>query len=210
MRELQLISEEELALADRQPVVVKKEINEYPVHAEHFAEMVRQALYDRYQEDTYAKGFRVYTTLLTSHQEAAYAALRRGVQEYDRRHGYRGPDGYADLPDKLTDEALEDALQDTADSDDIHAAVVAEASPKLVKAYRKGGEWVEINEDGLKFAARMLGDKANPGQRIRRGAIIRVQRDEKKRWQITQLPAVESSLVALDPRAGAIRALVGG
>ncbi|OGA23156.1 MAG: penicillin-binding protein [Betaproteobacteria bacterium RIFCSPLOWO2_02_FULL_67_26] len=210
MRELQLISEEAFAAADQQPVVVKKEINEYPVHAEHFAEMVRQALYDRYQEDTYAKGLRVYTTLLTSHQEAAYMALRRGVQEYDRRHGYRGPESYVELPDKLTDEALEDALQDAADSDDMHAAVVAEANPTRVKAYRKGGEWVEIKEDGLKFAARRLGDKVNPGQRIRRGAIIRVQKDEKKRWQITQLPAVESSLVALDPRDGAIRALVGG
>ena len=210
MRELQLISEEEYTAADQQQLVVKKEINEFPVRAEHFAEMVRQLLYERYQEEAYAKGIRVYTTLLTSHQEAAYAALRRGVQEYDRRHGYRGPEGYADLPAKLTDEALEDALQETADSDDIYAAVVVEASAKLVKAYRKGGEWVEIGEEGLKFASRMLGDKANPGQRIRRGAVIRVQQDEKGRWQITQLPAVEASLVSMDPRDGAIRALVGG
>ena len=76
MRELQLISEEELAAADRQPIAVRKEINEYPVRAEHFAEMVRQVLYERYQEDTYARGLRVYTTLRTSHQEVAYAALR--------------------------------------------------------------------------------------------------------------------------------------
>jgi penicillin-binding protein 1A len=210
MRELQLISDEEFAAAARQPLVVKKETNEYPVPAGHFAEMVRQALYDRYQEDTYTKGFRVYTTLLTSHQEAAHAALRRGVHEYDRRHGYRGPEGFVDLPDKLTDEALEEALQDTVDSDEIHAALVLEAGPRLVKAYRRGGDWLEIREDGLKFAARTLGDKASPAQRIRRGAIIRVQRDEKQRWQITQLPAVEASLVSLDPRDGAIRALVGG
>src|SRR6185295_4726694 len=77
MRDLQLISEEVLVAADKQQIVVKKEINEYPVHAEHFAEMVRQALYERYQEDTYTKGLRVYTTLLTAHQDAAYAALRR-------------------------------------------------------------------------------------------------------------------------------------
>ncbi len=210
MRELQLISDEELAAADKQPMAVKKQINEYPVRAEYFAEMVRQALYERYQEDTYTKGIRVYTTLQTSHQEAAYASLRRGVQEYDRRHNYRGSEGYVELPAKPTDEALEDALQEIADSDDIYAAVVVEAGPKLVRAYRKGGEWVEIKEDGLKFAARMLGEKANPGQRVRRGSIIRVQKDEKGRWQITQLPDVEASLVALDPRDGAIRALVGG
>ena len=210
MHELQLISDEQFAAAEKQPVVVKREINEFPVHAEFFAEMVRQVLYERYQDDAYTKGIRVYTTLLTSHQEAAYESLRRGVQEYDRRHGYRGPEGYVELPGKLTDESLEDALQETTDSDGIHAAVVTEASPRLVKAYRKGGGWVEIKDDGLKFAARMLGDKANPGQRVRRGAIIRVQKDEKGRWQIAQLPEVEASFVAMDPRDGALRALVGG
>jgi penicillin-binding protein 1A len=210
MRELQLISDDELAAADKQPIVVKRQINEYPVRAEFFAEMVRQAIYERYQEDTYAKGIRVYTTLQTSHQEAAYAAVRRGVLEYDRRHGYRGPERYVELPAKPGDEALEDALQESVDSDDLHAAIVVEAGPKLVKAYRKGGEWVEIKEDGLKFAARMLGEKATPAQRIRRGSVIRIQKDEKNRWQVAQLPAVEASLVSVDPRDGAMRALVGG
>ena len=210
MRELQMVSEEEFKAADQQAIAVKKEVNEYPVHAEHFAEMVRQVLYERYQEDTYARGLRVYTTLRTSHQEVAYAAMRYGVMEYDRRHGYRGPEGYVELANKPSEEALEDALQDTTDSDDIYAAVVAEASPKLVRAYRRGGEWMDIKDDGLKFAARLLGEKVSPGQRIRRGAIIRVQKDEKGRWHITQLPAVEASIVSMDPRDGAIRALVGG
>ena len=210
MRELHLISDEEFTGAESQQVTVKKEVIEYPVHAEHFTEMVRQAVYERFQEETYTRGLRVYTTLLTSHQGTAYAALRYGAQEYDRRHGYRGPEGFADLPAELSEEVLEDALQETSDSDEIFAAVVTEASPKRVKAYRKGGEWLEIEEDGLKFVSRRLGDKVNPGQRIRRGAIVRVQSDEKGRWQITQLPAAEASLVSMDPRDGAIRALVGG
>jgi penicillin-binding protein 1A len=132
------------------------------------------------------------------------------VQEYDRRHGYRGPEGYAELPAALNDEVLEEALQDVSDNDDVLAAVVTEAGPKLVKAYRRGGETVTITEEGLRFAARMLGDKVSANQRIRRGAIVRVQQDEKGRWQITQLPAIESALVSVDPRDGAIRALVGG
>jgi penicillin-binding protein 1A len=210
MRELQLITDEELGAADKQAIVVKRQINEYPVRAEFFAEMVRQAIYERYQEDAYAKGIRVYTTLQTAHQEAAYAAVRRGVLEYDRRHGYRGPERYVELPVKPGDEALEDALQESVESDDIYAAMVVEAGPKLVRAYRKGGEWVEIKEEGLKFAARMLGEKATPAQRIRRGSVIRVQKDEKGRWQVAQLPAVEASLVSVDPRDGAMRALVGG
>ncbi len=210
MHELGMIADAQLSEAEKQPLVVKKDINEFAVKAEHFAEMVRQAMYERYREDAYTRGFRVYTTLSIRQQEAAYIALRRGVQEYDRRHGYRGPESFVELPAQLTDEALEEAIQETADSDDIHVAVVIESSPKRVKAYRRGGEMVEIVDDGLKFASRMLGETASPNQRIRRGAIIRVQKADNARWQITQLPAVEASLVAVDPRSGAIRALVGG
>ena len=210
MRELQMVSEEQYAAAEQQPVPVKKEFGEFPAHAEYFAEMVRQTLFERYQEDAYTKGFRVYTTLLVSHQDAAYQSVRRGVQEYDRRHGYRGPEDHADLPAKLTEEVLEDALQETADSDGLYAAVVVEASPRLVKVYRKGGGSIDIGEEGLKFVSRMLGENANPSQRIRRGAIVRIQKDEKDRWQITQLPTVEASLVSMDPRDGAVRALIGG
>ena len=210
MRELQLISDEELAAADKQAIVVRRQMNEYPVRAEFFAEMVRQAIYERYQDDAYAKGIRVYTTLLTAHQEAAYAAVRRGVLEYDKRHGYRGPERYVELAAKAGDEVLEDALQESIDSDDLYAAIVVEAGPKQVRAYRKGGEWIEIKEDGLKFAARMLGDKATPAQRIRRGSVIRAQKDEKGRWQVVQLPAVEAAIVSVEPRDGALRALVGG
>ena len=210
MRDLQLITQDEFAAAEAQVVLVKKDANEFPVHAEYIAEMVRQALYERFQDDAYSMGLRVYTTLLTRHQESAYQAVRWGAQEYDKRHGYRGPEGYVELPPKPSEEVLEDALQESADSDDIYTAVVVEASPKLVRAYRKGGEWLEIRDDGLKFVARMLTERANAGQRIRRGAIIRVQQDENKRWSITQLPTVEASLISMDPRDGAIRALVGG
>lgn len=210
MRSLGTITEEQFVQAEKQALVFKKDFADYSVRADYLAEMVRQLIYERYKDDAYTKGIRVYTTVLASHQDAAYAALRRGVLEYDRRHGYRGPEGFADLPAQPNDEALEDALQDTVDYDDIVAAVVIEASARQVRAYRKGGEILTLTEDGLKFASRMLSDKTNPNQRIRRGAIIRVQKDEKGRWQIVQLPGVESSLVSVDPRDGAIRALVGG
>jgi penicillin-binding protein 1A len=211
MRDLGMITEAEYNEAERHPVVVKRgSSGEFPVRAEHFAEMVRQAVYERYKDETYSRGIRVYTTISARHQESAYAAVRRGVQDYDRRHGYRGPEGHAELPAKYNEEDLEEALQDHADNDDLYVAVVTEATPKHVKAYRRGGEALDIGEDGLRFAARMLGDKVSANQRIRRGAIIRVQKDDKGRWHITQLPAVESALVSVDPRDGAVRALVGG
>src|SRR5690349_19715748 len=123
MRELGMITDAQFAEADKQPITVKSDVGKFAAGAEHFAEMVRQAMYERYRDDAYTRGFQVYTTLSTRQQEAAYAAVRRGVQEYDRRHGYRGPEGFVELPAKLSEEKLEDALQETADSDNIYPAV---------------------------------------------------------------------------------------
>ncbi len=210
MRELNVITAEQQADADKQPLAIKNELNEFATKADYIAEMVRQAMYERYKEGAYAMGLKVTTTIFVNHQTAANAALRAGVLTYDRRHGYRGPEAYADLPPNATEETLEDALQEYAESEDIFAAVVTEANAKRVKAYRRGGEAIEISDAGLKFAGDALTDKAAANQRIRRGAIIRVQADDKKRWNITQLPVVESMLLSADPRDGAIRALAGG
>jgi penicillin-binding protein 1A len=209
MRELNFISDEQWQAADKQALTVKKYVNEFAVKADHFAEMVRQVLYERFQDDVYTRGFKVYTTLSAVHQAAAYAAVRSGVIDYDHRHGYRGAESYVELGAQPTDEDFEDALQDESESDDIYPALVLEVGARAVKVYRKGGEILEISGEGLKFAQKMLGDKAPANQRVRRGAIVRIQKDDKGLWHITQLPQVEAALVSMDPADGAIRALVG-
>ena len=212
MRELGYIDDAQMAEAQMQDLRIKRDVNEFGVRADYVAEMARQIVFERFQEEAYTRGLRVITTILKADQEAAYASLRRGVIDYDKRHGYRGATGFADLgqPGSALDETLEEALQDEPDSDDIHAAVILEASPKLVKAYRRGGETVQVTGEGLKFALRMLEDKAPANKRLRRGAVIYVQKDDKGHWQIVQLPEVEAAFVAANPTDGAIRALVGG
>ncbi len=210
MHELGYVNDAQFAAAQKEPLVVRRDLDGFAVHAEYVAEMVRQVLYERYPDDVYSRGFRVYTTLTKRDQEAAYQSLRRGVLEYDRRHGYRGPEGYVDLPKGAPEEPLEEVLQEFPDSEDLLAAVVLEASPKQVKAYRRGGEIVTITEGGLRFASSSLAEKTPPNRRIRRGAVIRIQKEEKLGWQILQLPDVEAAFVALDPQSGAVRALVGG
>ncbi|MFN9491298.1 MAG: penicillin-binding protein 1A [Betaproteobacteria bacterium] len=210
MRDLGMINAEQFANAEKEPPAVRAGLSEFAVRADFLAEMVRVQMFERFGEEAYTRGIRVYTTVFAEHQKAAYEALRKGVLDYDRRHGYRGPEAFVDLAKDASDEKLEDALQDIADSDGLHAAIVLEASPKQVRLYRAGGERVTISEDGLKFVARLLSDNAPASQRIRRGAVVRLIKDEKGRWQFAQLPQVESSLVSADPRSGAIRALVGG
>ncbi len=209
MNELGYLNDAQLAQAQNEPLTVKQGANDYGIHAEYVAEMVRQMLYERYPDDVYTKGFRVYTTILKAEQEAAYQSLRKGVLDYDKRHGYRGPEGYAELIEN-TDEAYDDALSDHSDSDDLVAGLVLEANTRAVKVFRRGGEPVTISGEGLKFAARALDDKAAPNKRLRRGAIVRINKDEKGVWQILQLPEVESGFLSVNPQNGAIRALVGG
>lgn len=212
MHELKYITDAQLKQAQEQRLAVHRQPQVFEVQADYVAEMVRQMMFQRYQDAAYSKGFKVYTTLRKVDQEAANQAVWRGVLEYDQRHGYRGAEAYVEIPGNGGDqeEALDDTLQDVADVNGLEPALVLAASPGKVKAYRKGGELIEIGGDGLRFAQRMLADKAPDKGRIRRGAVIRVLRDEKGHWQIGQLPLVEASLISMNPEDGAIRSLVGG
>ncbi|HEX7217746.1 MAG TPA: penicillin-binding protein 1A [Burkholderiales bacterium] len=209
MNELGYIDATQYEDALKAPIRTRRENAEYTVHAEFAAEMVRQALAEHYPEDVYTRGFRVYTTIRKADQDAAYDALRKGVLEYDRRAGYRGPEGYVELPASLDDDDIEDALADHPDNDDLAAAIVLAYDGKQLQAALRSGERIALQGQGLQFAARALDPKAPPQRRIRKGAIIRVQR-EGKNWQVVQLPEAEAAIIALDPQDGAIRALVGG
>ena len=182
------------------------------VHAEFVAETVRQLVFSQYGDETYTRGLNVFTTLRAADQTVAYKALRKGIMDFERRQIYRGPERFIDLPANAKDaeDAIDDALAESPDNDDVMSAVVLEAGPKKIVAIRQNSETVEITGDGLKPAQSGLSDKAAPNIKLRRGALIRVAKTPKNTWEITQLPEVEGAFVALDPRNGAIRALVGG
>jgi penicillin-binding protein 1A len=213
MHDLHFLDDAQYQEAQAAPLNVRQGVRDaIPTHAEYVAEMARQVVFDAFGEEAYTKGLTVYTTIRRADQEAAYAAVRRGVLDYDHRHGYRGPESYVSLPDDPAEReaALEKVFQDASDSDGIATAVVEAASATEVKAVLADGESLSIQGDGLKFAARSLSDKAAAASRIRPGAVIRVTRDDKGRWSISQMPQVESAFVSMRPADGAVLALVGG
>ena len=213
MHDLKFITDSQFQEAQTTPLNVRAGVRDtLPTHAEDVAEMARQVVFDAYGEDAYTKGITVWTTVRRSDQESAYIAVRRGVLDYDRRHGYRGPETYVNLPtDPAEIElAVESALSDAVDSDNLDPAVVLDASPSEIKAAVASGDIVSVTGDGLKFVARNLTDKSPANQRIRRGAVIRLSKDDKGRWSVVQMPLAEAAFVAVQPTNGAILALVGG
>ena len=212
MADNQFITEAQAELARKEPLRLKGASENVRVHAEYLAETVRQLMFAQYGNETYTRGLNVHTTVRAADQDVAYKALRRGIMDFERRQIYRGPEKFIVLPSdqQQIDEAIDDVLDEHPDNGDLIAAVVLQADAKSIRAVRQSGEIVEISGDGLKPAQSGLQEKAPPNIRIRRGAVIRAAKTQKNTWEITQLPEVEGAFVAIDPRDGAVRAMVGG
>lgn len=183
----------------------------YAVQADYVAEMIRQAMYTQYHDAIYTNGLRVYTTLHKRDQQAADQALWQGVEAYDRRHGYHGPEAWIKLPD-ATDQpdVLDDALNDFTPVHDMLPALVLSTSHNHLRAWVENTAFVDLEGNALKFVANALKSKDGNPPALRPGAVIRLQKTPDGSWQIAQLPKAQAALVALDPDTGAIRALVGG
>ncbi|HHX4053999.1 MAG: penicillin-binding protein 1A [Burkholderia contaminans] len=212
MLEVGYITQPQYDAAVKEEIHVRTPGNQYAVHGEYVAEMVRQMMYQQYKDETYTRGLTVTTTINSSDQEAAYQAVRRGILDYERRHGYRGPEASIKLPaaGDDRDEAIDDALADHPDNGDLQSAVVLSASPNAVEVQFVGGATTTIGPAGLRFVAGALSPRANDTLRIKPGSVVRVLKDGKTGWQVVQLPQVEGALVAIAPQDGAIRSLVGG
>ncbi|MBX7228221.1 MAG: penicillin-binding protein 1A [Burkholderiaceae bacterium] len=212
MRILGYINEGAYDAAKKEEIKIRNSRLNSDIHAEYVAEMARQLVFDQYKEDAYTLGLSVTTTLLKEDQQTAYESLRKSVLDYERRHGYRGPEAYIELPDnpEERDEAIGNALLENPSSDQLISAVVLEASPKQVKVQLRNSDVVTILGEGLRFAAPSLAASAPSTRAIRRGAVIRILKDSKGNWEIVQMPEVEAAFVAVNPNNGAVRALVGG
>ncbi len=211
MRDLKYIDEAQYAQAVAEPLRVHSKPQQFGTHAQYVAELARQAVFAQYAEASYTRGIKVFTTIDSKSQEAAYDSVRRNVLAYDSRHGYRGPEVRIELPEDAEEreEAIVEALQKRPSSDGLEPAVVVAASPKSVKVETIDGDTITIKGAGLKFAAAGLSDKAKETQRITPGAVVRITQSGKE-WSITQVPLVAAAFVAIDADSGAYQALVGG
>lgn len=175
------------------------------------AEMVRQELYEKYGEDAYTQGFKVYTTVRTDHQKVATEALRKALRNFDHGSSYRGAESYIDLSKgEDVEETVSQYLSGLYTVDKMVPAVVLDVTKrKNVVIQLPSGKRVTLDGRSLGFAARAVNNEKMGESRIRRGSVIRVK-NNGGRWVVVQEPLLQGALVSLDAKTGAVRALVGG
>jgi penicillin-binding protein 1A len=182
------------------------------------AEMIRQMMYAKYGDSIYSKGYKVYTTINSKMQQAAYSSLRNGLIRFNMSRGYQGAEGHVDLPNdaSLSDtssnnyslnDALNSAFDDLTDYGDLRAAIVINATPTEITARTRDGQNITLSGADLTPIKKYLISGGN--KQVNRGAIVRLRQVNNK-WSIIQLPDVEGAIIALNPNNGAIKSLVGG
>ena len=216
MHDLGQIDEPSMLAAQAAPVTARLHSAAIEVAAPYAAEMVRAELFERYGEAAYSDGFEVITTLDGRLQNAALAALRAGLVDYDRRHGWRGPEhrSATGAPDTA---ALDALLANAPRVGDLLPALVTSVDPTGATLKTLDGQQVELGVAAFQWArpyvdADHIGTQPkSPGEVVAAGDLVRVARsDDETGWVLAQVPKVEGALVSSDADTGAIQAIVGG
>ncbi len=220
MLKLGFISDEMARSAMLQPVTAELHTAQIEAEAPYVAEMVRAEMVERHGADAYTEGFSVYTTIDTRHQLAANTSVRQGLEAYDRRHGYRGPEHRVTLEGEPTDEELESHMAGTAPVAGLRPGLVVRVGDEGAEVYLGRGERVTLKPEAVAWARPYIDENhrgAAPkslGDVLTAGDLVRVRRGEGEKgsieWQLAQVPDVAGALVSLDPADGRILALVGG
>jgi penicillin-binding protein 1A len=216
MLELGYISQAEYDQAKNSPMESRLHGASIEVDAPYLAEMVRNDMQNKYGDAVYTAGYKVYTTLDSRLQAAGTVALRTGLLEYDMRHGFRGATAKVDLS-KITTPAQFDAqLEEFPVIGGLKPAIVEQVEAKSVKIYVKDLGQVTLPWERLAWARRQLPEEKvdrAPSQAsdiMARGDVIYTIGRTPESVLFVQVPEAQSALVSVDPKDGAIVALVGG
>ena len=181
--------------------------------APYVAEMVRAEMVGKYGSDAYTEGFQVTTTVPSNLQNDATQAVHDGLTDYDMRHGYRGPE--TRLPGMTKDTWLQE-LSKFRSIGGLEPSIVTQVEPSGILVLLRNGQEEAVPWSSMKWARPFLHTNSigarpkNPAEVVQVGDLVRVLRQADDSLTFQQIPAAQAALVSLDPRNGAIRALVGG
>lgn len=220
MFDLRFIDEETYQFAINEPVTASRHYPRVEVNAPYVGEMARAYMINTYGTEAYNNGYHVYTTIDSNYQRYANKALIKGLLEYDKRHGYRGPESRFDI--LLTGSgdidfiSLDKALKGTNIIGGLLPAVITNVESDALEVYLGAGQSTKLNLDQAKWARpyvneNVIGNKPKDFTKIFSiGDVVRVIESEDGVWALSQIPNVSGALVVLDPQNGGILALEGG
>jgi penicillin-binding protein 1A len=216
MLELGYISQAEYDQAKASPMESRLHGASIEVDAPYLAEMVRNDMQNKYGDAVYTAGYKVYTTLDSRLQAAATVALRTGLLEYDMRHGYRGASVKVDMSKLATPAQFDAQLEEFPIIGGLKPAIVQQVEARSAKIYVKDLGVVTLPWEKLVWARRQLPDEkvdrapAQASEILSRGDVIYTVGRMPESLLFVQVPEAQSALVSVDPKDGAVVALVGG
>ncbi len=216
MLSLGFITPAEHAAATSSPIESRLHGPTVEVDAPYVAEMARAEMLSKYGDTVYTAGYKVYTTIDSRLQRAGTVALRTGLLEYDRRHGYRGPQAKVDAPKSSLAEDWETALEDFPVIGGLRPALVQQVEAKSARIYVKNLGFVLLPWEKMTWARRELPEAkvdrapSSPHEVMNRGDVIYTAGNSADGLMFVQVPEAQSALVAVDPKDGAVVAVVGG
>jgi penicillin-binding protein 1A len=216
MLELSYISQAEYDQARMSPMESRLHGASVEVDAQYVAETVRSEMQAKYGDDVYTAGYKVFTTIDSRLQAAATVALRTGLMEYDRRHGYRGATAKIDLSKLTTAKDFDGQLEEFPVIGGLRPAIVQKVEAKSAQIYVRDLGEVTLPWEKLSWARRELPDAQTdrpPTQAadiMTRGDVIYTVGRTAESLLFVQVPEAQSALVSVDPKDGAVVALVGG
>lgn len=186
------------------------------INAPYVAELARAEMVQRFGQEAYEAGLRVFTTISSPLQQAANEAVRQGLLAYDLRHGYRGPEAQVELPAEPQPADWRSALEGFETVAGLEPGVVTEVSEDLALVLLTDGQTIALDLPAMAWAKPFI-DRNRTGAApesvdavVASGDVIRLARTEDGGWRLAQLPEAQSAFIAMDPDDGAIEALVGG
>lgn len=204
MRGLDLIDDIQYRESSSAPVSADRYLAKVDLEAPYVAEMARSYMVETFGPDAYTKGYRVYTTVNSRYQRSANDALRKGLLAYDKRHGFRGPVGIIELPDRLDPIAVSEALEAFPKVGSVIPVMVTAITSDRISFVTTEGDEFHVLPDQWQWAGK-ISTKLAPGD------VIYVEKElETGPWRLSQMPEVQGALVSVDPREGSILALIGG
>ena len=211
MHDLGYISETDFAEAVDAPITASYHSLPIDLEAPYVAEVVRMEVAQMYGSNAYTDGYEVYTTISSEQQRAANQAIDKGLQAYDERHGYRGPEQEL----SLNPAEWQQTLNTTSKIGQLQAAIVTEVTGHAASLLFRDGSSAVIDWEGMKWAKpyidvnRQGRSPEKPEDILNPGYLIRV-RNSDEGWRLSQIPEAQSAMIAIQPEDGAITAMVGG